>query len=80
MDSTFDRLFATFNTQLKANVESLGTFCLSFDIWTSNTQTGYLGLIINFINKDFKLVYKLLGKVLIIYYYLLLYNITNLLI
>lgn len=62
LDSTFDRFFSVFNTELKANIESLGTFCLTFDIWTSKAQTGYLGIIINYIDKDFKSVYKLLGK------------------
>ena len=61
LDSTFDRVFSVFNTELKANVESSGTFCLTFDIWTSVAQTAYLGLIINYIDKDFNLVYKLLG-------------------
>lgn len=61
LDSTFDRFLSVFNTELKANVESISTFCLTFDIWTSMAQTGYLGLIINYIDKDFNLVYKLLG-------------------
>ena len=61
LDSTFDRFFSVFNTELKSNIDSLGTFCLTFDIWTSMAQTGYLSLIINYIDKDFKLVYKLLG-------------------
>ena len=61
LDSTFDRFFSVFNTGLKANTESHGTFYLTFDIWTSTAQTAYLGLIINYIDKDFNLVYKLLG-------------------
>jgi len=68
LDSTFNRFFSVFNIELQANIESLGTFCLTFDIWTSVAQTGYLGLIINYIDKDFKLVYKLLGILFSFYY------------
>ena len=70
LNSTFDRFFSIFNTELKANIESLGSFCLTFDIWTSTAQTSYLGLIINYIDKDFKLVYKLLGKFIVYCYYI----------
>ena len=61
LESTFDRFFSNFNNELKSNLESHGRFCLTFDIWTSRAQTGYLGLVINYIDKDFNLVYKLLG-------------------
>ena len=61
LESTFDRFFSNFNTELQSNIESNGSFCLTFDIWTSIAQTGYLRVIINYIDKDFKLIYKLLG-------------------
>ena len=61
LESTFNRFFSNFNTELQLNIESNGFFCLTFDIWTSIAQTGYLRVIINYIDKDFKLIYKLLG-------------------
>ena len=61
LDSTFDRFFSVFNTELKANVESSGTFCLTFDVWTSVAQTAYLGLIINYLVQGFTNTTEVIG-------------------
>src|SRR5262249_57248483 len=38
-----------------------GTFSLIFDIWTSNNLNSFFGIILSYINTDFKLRYKLIG-------------------
>ena len=50
-----------FNNELKANIETNGSFSIVFDIWTSNSETAYIGVIISFIDSDFNLNYKLIG-------------------
>ena len=43
------------------NIIFNGTFSLVFDIWTLNSQTAYIGIIISYINSDFELIYKLIS-------------------
>ena len=49
------------NSNLVDNINSLGTFSLTFDIWTSNNQIAFIGIILIFIDKNFNLIYKLIG-------------------
>jgi hypothetical protein len=49
------------NIQLEENIVSLGSFSLTFNIWTSNSSTSFLRVIIIFIDSNFKLNYKLIG-------------------
>ena len=61
LEKTYNDYFTNFIYDLKQNIASNGTFSLSFDIWTSNTQTAYIGIIIIYINSDFQLTYRLIG-------------------
>ncbi|KAH6957701.1 hypothetical protein BKA56DRAFT_202435 [Ilyonectria sp. MPI-CAGE-AT-0026] len=58
---TFNNSLLQLNKQLEENISTFGTFSLTFDIWTSKTQIAYLGIILIFIDKDFNLIYKLMG-------------------
>ena len=46
---------------LRLNIESNGIFSSIFDLWTFNNQNAYFGIILVYINTDFKLKYKLSG-------------------
>ncbi|KAK0672243.1 ribonuclease H-like domain-containing protein, partial [Cercophora samala] len=60
LSSTFDRFQAIINSQISEHKKQLGTFCLTFDLWTSKANDSYLGMILSYIKPDFELVYKLL--------------------
>lgn len=61
LEKTYNDYFTTFIYDLKQNIVSNGSFSLTFDIWTSNTQTSYIGIIITYINSNFQLIYRLIG-------------------
>jgi hypothetical protein len=62
LEDKFNNYLSTFNDQLRRNVENNGLFSTTLDIWTSKVnQTPYLGIIITYIDIDFKLNYKLIG-------------------
>ena len=61
LNTTFANHLAILNSELQANIQTLGRFSLVFDIWTANTQTAYFGVIISYINADFELKYQLIG-------------------
>jgi hypothetical protein len=46
---------------LKNHTKNNGQFSITFDTWTSKSQTAYLGTILIYINTDFELQYKLIG-------------------
>ena len=58
----FQNQLQLFNNELFHNIRILGQFSLSFDIWTIKNQISYLNIIISYINVDFKLIYRLIGK------------------
>ena len=61
MNLYFDNSLIQINNDLRQNIIFNGTFSLVFDIWTLNSQTAYIGIIISYINSDFKLIYKLIS-------------------
>lgn len=61
LDNTFNKALITFNSELQKNRDSLGTFSITFDIWTARDQNAYLGLILSYIDPDFNLVYRLVS-------------------
>jgi hypothetical protein len=61
LENTFTRYLAVLISDFNENIKSHGKFSLTFDIWTSNTQTAYLGIINTYINSNFQLQYKLIG-------------------
>jgi hypothetical protein len=61
LESTFKSSLIAFNTELEVNIKNNGKFSVIFDIWTSNSQTAFMGVIISFIDSNFNLIYKLIG-------------------
>jgi hypothetical protein len=61
LHTTFISSQADLNKQLAANIQSGGLFSPTFDIWSANNGTSYLGIIIIFIDNNFRLNYKLIG-------------------
>jgi hypothetical protein len=61
LENTYKRYFSVFLQQIQQNIKNDGSFSLTFDIWTSNSQTAFMGIILTFIDIDFKLQYKLIG-------------------
>lgn len=47
---------------------------MTFDIWTSNTQTSYLGIILIFLDNNFNLNYKIIDKLFLYIIYNLIYK------
>lgn len=76
LEENFQESLNKLNNNLAENIKSLGTFSLTFDIWTSNSQTAFLGIILAYISPDFKLEYKLIGISFFSYY--IIFYITNL--
>ena len=62
LESTFDSYLKAINNEFDLNMKTYGSFSLTFDIWTSNIQIVYLGIIVSYIDSDFKLNYKLISK------------------
>lgn len=60
---------------IEANLKSYGSFSITFDIWTSNNQNSYLGIVLIYINSNFELKYKLIGIYFIIFIYSFIINI-----
>jgi hypothetical protein len=69
---SYENSLIKLNSNLVDNINSLGTFSLTFDIWTANNQDCFLGLILIYINSKFELIYQLIGKLFILFPYLLL--------
>jgi hypothetical protein len=65
LTDTYNTSLTTFNYKLNENIQSNRLFSLTFDIWTSNSQTAFLGIILFYIDFDFNLNYKLLSKLFI---------------
>jgi hypothetical protein len=61
LEKTYNTEYINLLNDLRLNIESNGTFSLIFDLWTSNNQNAYFGIILAYINTDFKLKYKLIG-------------------
>lgn len=61
LNNTFETDLVRLNSNLKENITSNGKFSFSFDIWTSNSNTAYMGVIVSYINSEFQLIYKLIG-------------------
>ena len=61
LEKTFKISLISFNNSLELNIKTNGKFSVVFDIWTSNNNTAYLGIIICFIDSEFNLIYKLIG-------------------
>ena len=46
---------------IKKQVKNNRGISIQLDIWSSIDSSGYLGVIMNFINKDLKFDYRLIG-------------------
>ena len=69
LDTTFENHIIAINNEFQRNIATNGQFSLAFDIWTLTTQIAYMGVILSYIDKDFKLIYKLIGKLFNFTYY-----------
>ncbi len=61
LENTYVDSKMEFENELEKNLENNGLFSLTFDIWTSLTQTSYMGVIVTYIDSNFILNYKLIG-------------------
>ena len=61
LDKNYNTELLNLINDIRRNIESNGTFSLIFDLWTSNNQDAFFGIILSYINSDFKLKYKLIG-------------------
>jgi len=61
LEKNYNTEFLNLINDIRLNIESNGTFSLIFDLWTSNSQDAYFGIILAYINNNFKLKYKLIG-------------------
>lgn len=67
MTDTYLNHLLILNNDFQQNIETNGRFSITFDIWTTNAIS-YMGIIIAYINSDFNLNYKLIGKLLLLIY------------
>jgi hypothetical protein len=70
LSETFKASLLKLDSEIAENFKSLGSFSLTFNIWTASNQDSFLGLILIYINSDFKFIYKLIGKLFIYFIYL----------
>jgi predicted PurR-regulated permease PerM len=70
LSKAYENSLNKLNSNLAENINSLGSFSLTFDIWTASNQDSFLGLILIYINSNFELIYKLIGKLFISLSYL----------
>src|SRR6266566_4463937 len=61
LEKTYFEYLSIFNQQIQQNIDNNGSFSITFDIWTANTQTSYLGIILIYIDNNFHLNYRLIG-------------------
>jgi hypothetical protein len=73
LSETFKASLLKLDSEIAENIKSLGSFSLTFDIWTASNQDNFLGLVLIYINSDFELIYKLIGKLFISFIYLFIY-------
>ncbi len=61
LEKIYNTVYINLLNDLRLNIESNSTFSLIFNLWTFNNQNAYFGIILVYINTDFKLKYKLIG-------------------